>query len=147
MSRRSRSKQPSPSRKRPSLPPFFLDENLSGKELREALVSWGYQVERIQDHFAPGTPDTVWLTKVGREGWLLLTKDRAIARKPAELSAYLTARVYGFFVAYGDLKKAEIVVAMEKAIPKIARLLKKQRPPALRRVSPAGDLARFEGVP
>jgi hypothetical protein len=45
------------------------------------------------------------------------------------------------------LKKSEIVAAVEKAIPRISRILKKQRPPALRRVSPSGELARFEGVP
>jgi hypothetical protein len=45
------------------------------------------------------------------------------------------------------MRKAEIVAAVEKAIPRIARLLKRQRPPALRRVSPSGELARFEGVP
>jgi hypothetical protein len=59
----------------------------------------------------------------------------------------LTARVYGFFVAHGDWKKAEIVAAVDKAIPRIARLLKKQKPPALRRIAPSGELSRFEGVP
>ena len=59
----------------------------------------------------------------------------------------MTARVYGFFVAYGDMRKAEIVAAVEQAIPRIARLLKKQKPPALRRVSPSGELAPFADVP
>ena len=55
--------------------------------------------------------------------------------------------MYGFFVAYGDMKKAEIVTAVEKALGRIARLLKNQRPPALRRVAPSGVLSGFDDVP
>ncbi len=126
---------------------MFLDENLSGKELREALESWGYEVHRPADHFERGTPDVEWITIVGRKGWLLLTKDRAIARKPAELAIFVKARARAFFLAHGDLNRQEIVASVEAALERIARLVKKTRPPTLRKVSPTGHLRKFDDLP
>ena len=88
-----------------------------------------------------------WIAKVGDDGWLLLTKDRAIARKPAELTVFVTARARAFFLAHGDMKRREIVISIEAALVRIARLLKKTTPPTLRRVSPSGQLFRFKDVP
>jgi hypothetical protein len=48
-------------------------------------------VEVHDDHFAPDAPDAVWLRVVGERGWVVLTKDERIRRRPLEREALLTA--------------------------------------------------------
>ena len=52
-------------------------------------------MEIHDDHFAPDTPDTVWLAEVGARGWVVLTKDSRIRRHPLELQALLATDLTG----------------------------------------------------
>jgi hypothetical protein len=54
---------------------YFTDRDL-GKRFPEILRSSGLTVERHGDHFAPDTPDEVWLQAVGQ---------RSTAPGPVEL--------------------------------------------------------------
>jgi hypothetical protein len=65
---------------------YFTDRDL-GKRFPEILAAAGLNVERHGDHFAPDTPDEVWLEKVGKRGWIALTHDRRIRYKPNERNA------------------------------------------------------------
>jgi PIN like domain len=55
------------------------------------LRKLGLVVRTMRSVYGPGAketvPDTVWLEQVGRAGWVALTKDDAIRRRPAELQA------------------------------------------------------------
>jgi len=62
---------------------YFTDRDL-GKRFGEILRSGGLSVERRADHFAPDTPDEVWLAEIGKRGWIALTHDRRIRYKPTE---------------------------------------------------------------
>jgi len=58
----------------PQPPTFFVDWCF-GKTIVAALHKAGAKVEHHGDHFAPETPDTLWLPTVGQRGWIVLTKD------------------------------------------------------------------------
>lgn len=74
---------------------FFFDNNLSFR-LAEGLRGFGEGVRHLRDEFDPATPDTVWLPEIGRRGWYLITRDKRIARKPAEVRALKGAGIGGF---------------------------------------------------
>jgi uncharacterized protein with PIN domain len=59
---------------------FFVDRSL-GRRLGIALREAGWNVELHDDHFKDDTPDEKWLEEVGKKGWVVLTKDKAIRKK------------------------------------------------------------------
>jgi hypothetical protein len=67
----------------------------------------GLVVHTMRSVFGPGAeetvPDTVWLEKVGRAGWVALTKDDAIRRRPAELEALVAHGVRAFCLTNANL--------------------------------------------
>jgi len=87
--------------------------------------------------------DEVLLDKAGDRGWILLTKDRRIRRRPVELEALKRARVRALFFAAGDMTSAQMIRSFRAALPRIQRLVKREKPPFLRRITPAGLLEKL----
>jgi predicted nuclease of predicted toxin-antitoxin system len=77
---------------------FFFDRNL-GHRVPEALRADRWLVELHDDHFAEDTPDEVILEAVARAGWVLVTQDRRIRKRAAELDALIEHGVRAFFIA------------------------------------------------
>ena len=68
--------------------------------------------------------DAEWLQRAGEEGWIVITKDKRIRRRPAELDAIATHGVRAFVISSADLtgvEQARRVVAHRGAIEEIAR--------------------------
>lgn len=87
--------------------------------------------------------DEVLLDKAGERGWILLTKDRRIRRRPVELEALKRARVRALFFAAGDMTSAQMISSFQTALPRIQRLVKREKPPFLRRITPSGHLEKL----
>ena len=87
--------------------------------------------------------DELLLEKAGERRWILLTKDRRIRRRPAELEALKRARVRALFFAAGDMTSAQMISSFQAALPRIQRLVKREKPPFLRRISPSGQLEKL----
>lgn len=82
---------------------FFFDNNLSYR-LAAGLRAFGEEVWHLRDTFPPVTPDDVWLPDVGQRGWYVITRDKRISRKPAEVAALKGAGVGAFiFTQQKDL--------------------------------------------
>jgi len=68
-------------------PEFFVDRSL-GKSIVEALRDVGLVVHSMADVYgekrAQRLADEVWLRDAGENDWIVLTKDDAIRRRPAE---------------------------------------------------------------
>lgn len=79
-------------------PEFFVDRSL-GKSIVEALRATGLTVHSMADVYgeerAQRLADEVWLRDAGKNDWIVLTKDDAIRRRPAERDA-LTDAAVGF---------------------------------------------------
>jgi hypothetical protein len=111
---------------------YFTDRDL-GKRFGEILRSGGLAVETHSDHFAPDTPDEVWLAEVGKRGWTALTHDRRIRYKPNERDAVVRHNV-GLLVVIGAAPFPELAHAFLATIPKVERFLAAHRPPFIAKV-------------
>jgi hypothetical protein len=122
-SRKRQSKTPSAgsSGRPPKLPPIFVDRSMGRHVVAERLRSSGCTVHVHDDHFAQNAPDTAWLSHVGRQGWIVLTKDKRIRTRLLERDALIRAGVAAFFVAPGDATAEQMARACVQALPAIAR--------------------------
>lgn len=121
---------------------FFTDECLAVK-VPQALRAAGWRIEICGYHFAPRTPDEVWLPKVGVVGWLVLTKDKAIRRKPWEMEKVINYGVRMFTLPSGNMTADQMAEVFSTNRLKIGRLLHHHPEPFVAVVSRSGvDLVR-----
>jgi hypothetical protein len=93
-------------------------------DVPDALRRKGVRVELLHAHFDLATPDTEWLTEVGRRGWVVLTKDERIRRRRIEMDALLAANVAAFVLTSGNLTGAGMAAAFTKAWPRIQKTVR-----------------------
>ena len=115
--KRSAASSPSP----PEQFVFFTDENLGRRIVPEALRLAGEQVMAFHERFSSGTKDSVWLPEVGRNKWILLTKDSRIRYRRNEMQALLSSMTQSFVLVSSNLR------GPVKALPRMKRLCQHQR--------------------
>jgi hypothetical protein len=121
---------------------FFTDRDL-GKQFPKILRAGGLVVERHADHFAPDTPDDIWLREVGHRGWIALTHDQRIRYKPNERDAVIRHGV-ALLVIVGAASFPDLAHAFLTTLPRIEQFLRRHSVPFIGKVyrpSPA-ELAR-----
>jgi hypothetical protein len=116
---------------------FFVDRCL-GRGVGIALRESGLNVEFHADHFADDADDQTWISEVGRRGWVVLTKDKAIRTRPVELQAVVAAKVRMFSLSSGNMTGAQMAEIFVANRLKLGRFIKKHSPPFIARVSAAG---------
>lgn len=102
-------------------PEFFLDRSL-GKTTASRLRDAGYVIHLIADHYpddASDIPDEDWIAEGCSNGWSLLTKDKRIRYRAAELEALQEGHL--FCLVSGNMDVAEMTQAFLDALPKIQR--------------------------
>jgi hypothetical protein len=109
-------------------PVFFVDRSL-GKAVGAALRAAGAAVELHDDHFAGAAPDDQWIPEVTNRGWVILTKDKTIRRRPDELQALLTSRARVFTLPSGNLRGDAMAERFVRHLPEMERLALSQPPP------------------
>lgn len=82
------------------------------------LARIGVKHERHLDHFPRGTPDHIWLPKVGQNRWVLLTADKRIRYNILEKRDLAEHGVKEFVFASGNLSGAEMATALEGRCPR-----------------------------
>ena len=143
-----KSKRPSvaSSPKPPDRTVLFVDRSLGGKVVPDALRAAGERVERHDDHFPADTPDHVWLADVGARGWLILTKDKRIRRRPAEIHALRAAGAKAFFLSSSkDLTGPQMAEIFVRALPKMKRIARNTPAPFLAHVMRDGSVHVMPG--
>src|SRR5690348_8374043 len=90
--------------KQPEPPVFFLDRSLGKIRIATALRQTGAIVHIHDDYFPPNAKDEDWLTQVGRNGWIVLTKDHRIRYRNLEREALMNAGVGAFILTAVDLQ-------------------------------------------
>lgn len=79
------------SRRLPDPPEFFIDRSLGRHLLRDGLQQAGYTAHTLASVYgeeeAQHVSDEQWIALAGQNDWVVLTKDDAIRRRPAELAA------------------------------------------------------------
>jgi len=116
---------------------FFVDNNLSQK-LAKGMAAFGEDVIHLKDEFPEETIDTEWLKYVGEERFVLITRDEAIRRNPAELAALREYKVGAFFLGGKNLDRWRIIQQVVRNWPRIKEFAERTRPPYAFRVPPRG---------
>ncbi len=92
-------------------PEFFIDRSLGRKHLAAALSALGFTAHTMASVYgekaAQQLEDETWLSDAGQRGWVVLMKDDAIRRRPAERDALQDAGVRAFCLTNAQLRKVE----------------------------------------
>lgn len=115
-----------------------------GKLLAESLRTAGAKAETHDDHFPADAPDEQWLDHAGKAGWIVLTKDKAIRRRPNERQALLASKVSAFVFTAGDISGDDMRKIIVNNLGKIAGLAVRTKPPFIAKITRSGDVALYE---
>ena len=99
----------------PSPPEFFIDRSLGKRVLPDALRNTGWTLRTHAEVYGDRDEtvvDAEWLELCGREGLIVVTKDRRIRYRPTEVSAIRRHRVRAFVLGGGQLKASEQVARL-----------------------------------
>lgn len=94
----------------PLRPEFFVDKSLGRHDVPSALRHDGWALRTHAEVFVSRdeeVPDVEWLELCGRERWIVLTKDKRIRYRRAEIAAVRRWGVRAFVVASGNLTAAD----------------------------------------
>lgn len=91
---------------------FFVDRSLGRHWVANALRECGLTVHTMAsvygERVGQGLRDETWLADAGREGWVVLMKDDAIRRRPAEREALIAGGVRAFCLTNAQLRGEEM---------------------------------------
>jgi len=98
---------------------FFFDNNISAKMAKAMnLLDDDSHIDHLQDIFSQDTEDEKWLEYVGKKEIILITRDKKITKRRAELSVYRKYRVGAFILTGKNMKKwdqvKQLILAWEK---------------------------------
>lgn len=85
--------------------------------------------------FGTGTQDVDWLPHVGANGWILITKDKNIRKRPLELRALRESGVRAFVLTSGNLSGSAQADVFREALAAMLRLIRRKVPPFVARVT------------
>lgn len=104
----------------------------------------GLTVESHSAWFRHDTPDTQWLPRVGRKGWVVLMRDQKIGTRPLELQTLINAGVKAFVLTTGQLSNQQNFQIFIKAMPAICSMAESTSLPFIARVRPSGAVERWK---
>jgi uncharacterized protein with PIN domain len=120
---------------------FFFD-NTFPPQIAEILRILGVDACHLQDKFPANTDDVDWLPEIGTNGWVVVTGDRGISKKPAERKVLEEANVVSVFMAKGFTTKPifELVSLFIRWWPEIERAVGRVKPGTALEVNPNGKV-------
>jgi len=119
---------------------FFIDAALGRVMVADALRREGLNVVLHDEIFPQGSPDEEWLPKIGRRGWVLLTKDDRIRSTTAQREILLAASVRAFILSGANLPGPAMAEAFRTAARRMQRVALGERRPFIARVTPRGEV-------
>lgn len=122
---------------------FFIDRSLGKKTIPDALIHKGLKVEIHDDHFEPDTTDQEWLKSVGKNEWIVITKDNRIKNRSWEFDMVRKYNVRMFVIRQASLTGQEIADILINSAKKIAIFLKNNNPPFIASISKSGNISKI----
>jgi hypothetical protein len=121
---------------------FFADRSLGDHEVPEVLRAAGWQIvsmrERYRSVTAQGLADIDWIRDASLAGEVLLTGDKAIAKRPLEARAVVAAGARVFALGNNQLTGMQKALRFSKQEQAIFRRAETQRGPYVVSVSERG---------
>lgn len=103
-------------------PEFFLDRSLGRHRVPHALRAAGWSLRTHHEVYGARdeqVTDVEWLRLCGHERLAVLTKDRRLRYRPAEIQAIQRFGVRAFVLTGGSLQAGEQVVRFQKSRQRI----------------------------
>ena len=114
----------------PDQPQLFVDRSLGRHLLPDALREHGFVVHTLASVFGEErgqhVVDEDWIAHAGAKGWVVLTKDDAIRRRPLELAAIERFRVQVFCLTNAGLRGDQ---QRDRFLANIYRITQRARKP------------------
>lgn len=115
-------------------PRFFTDRNL-GKQFATLLRDAGVEVVAHDDRFPQNTLDEEWLPRAGREGWVVLTRDKQIRWRANQRDLVMEHRV-ALLALSGTGRTADLATLVVENLAAVERFLVRHPPPFIAKVLP-----------
>jgi hypothetical protein len=114
------------------------------RSVADELRKVGKDAKAKIELFPADTKDPVWLRAVGDNGWLAITHDKHIRRRPGEVQAIIDHRVGCFILTYqSDLKKPEIAKIVLDNIEEMEEKFRTTPRPFIYTVTKDGKFKRY----
>lgn len=113
---------------------YFTDRDLGRKRFPGALSAAGLRVEIHDDHFRPDAEDVDWLPEVARRGWVVLSNDQKILRRPLEREAVRSAGATLLVLIGGDATASELAQNFLNTLSRVEAFLDRHSPPLIAKV-------------
>jgi hypothetical protein len=128
----------------PDAPPLFIDRDAWSRRL--GVAPEGARVRYVAHHqrFHGESPDVDWIGAASREGWIAISRDQNIHRKPNELAAIRASRAVIFVFTSGNLGAEDTAQLLLKALPNIYRWAKGAKRPALLSIHKNATIGRLK---
>jgi hypothetical protein len=91
----------------------------------------GPTVRHPGDAIQFGTPDEEWLAECGANGWIVLTRDQHIRRRPLELASLTASGVAAFAFTGGQATALETADAVGLLLQKMVNISVSEPRPSL----------------
>ncbi len=111
-----------------------------------ALRAAGARVEHHSTHFSDNAKDSEWLPIVGKEGWIILSKDLGIRWNEVERDAIFETGARAFLLSEQDLSGAQMANAVTRALPRMLAICRSHQPPFIARITPSGHVTVLAGL-
>jgi hypothetical protein len=116
-----------------------LDENLCDcAQILEVLTDATFPFKRHLEFFARGTLDSDWLPFPGKNGWAVLTKDKAQRFTPLEKAKIVEHSLKIFAFSSGNLNGADMAALLKTNLRRLDKLARKQPTPFVASISKNG---------
>lgn len=123
---------------------FFIDNNL-GQQLANGMKAFGEEVMHLKEKFSEDTPDVEWLSYVGEQNLILVTRDLKVRYRPLELKALKEYKVGAFFLGGKNRTRCELIQQLVRNWPRMKSLANTELRPFAFRVPPTGT--KFDKIP
>ncbi|HEU0054950.1 MAG TPA: hypothetical protein VFQ39_17310 [Longimicrobium sp.] len=127
---------------------FFTDRDLGGAIFPRVLAEAGVRVHRHADHFPPDAADQEWLPVAAERGWVILSNDLAILRRPLERDAVMRSGARLIVLVGGDARAADLARNFVNTLPAVERFLARHPAPFIAKLYRPNPVSAIEhGVP
>lgn len=109
----------------------FLDENLDGDTVADALRIARVPIRRLSEELDRATEDAAWLPVVAARGWAIATRDGRMRHRPAERAAILEAGAILVVLRGGGLRGEVMASMLVGAYPALKRLAARYHAPMI----------------
>ena len=118
----------------------FLDENLDGDTVANALRDARVPFRRLSEEIERSTEDAVWLPEIAARGWVIATRDGRMRHRPTERAAIQEAGAIVVVLRGGGLRGEVMASMLVDAYPVLRRLVARYQAPMIIHVYADGSV-------